>query len=33
MVYPPAPKKLRKVIIPSAIAIRVVPCGAGISQP
>ena len=33
IVYPPAPKKLQKVIWPSEIAINLVPWGAGISQP
>ena len=32
-VYPPAPRKPRKVISPSAIAIRLVPSGAPISVP
>ena len=33
IVYPPAPKKSLNVISPSATAIKLVPCGAGISIP
>ena len=33
IVYPPAPKKSLNVISPSATAIKLVPCGAGISMP